>query len=140
MFAPIRSTGQRCRRGVAAVEFAVVAPVLFLFVLGLIELSRGLMVQSLLGNAARTGVRIGVVDGTTTSQITTVVTNVLSSQGVSGASTTVEVNDAVVDASTANSGDEITVLVSVPVSSVTWLPVPAYLKGSISAQYTMRRE
>src|SRR5579884_3784762 len=47
------------RRGATAVEFALVAPVFFMFILGLIELGRGMMVQSLLENAARAGVRTG---------------------------------------------------------------------------------
>ncbi len=128
------------RPGATAVEFALVAPVFFLFVLGLIELGRGLMVQTLLANAARAGVRTGIVEGTSTSQITNVVTNVLTSQGISSDTATVEVNDNVADASTAQAGDEITVLISVPVSQITWIPVPKYLSGSLSAQYTMRRE
>lgn len=98
------------------------------------------MVQTLLANAARAGVRTGIVEGTSTSQITNVVTNVLTSQGISSDTATVEVNDNVADASTAQAGDEITVLISVPVSQITWIPVPKYLSGSLSAQYTMRRE
>jgi len=128
------------RRGATAVEFALVAPVFFMFILGLIELGRGMMVQSLLENAARAGVRTGIVEGTSTSQITSTVTNMLSSQGISGDTATIEVNDNVADASTAQAGDEITVLVSVPVSQITWVPVPTFLHGTISAQYTMRRE
>ena len=45
------------RRAATAVEFAVVAPVFFLFVLGFIELGRGYMVQHLMTNAARQGCR-----------------------------------------------------------------------------------
>ncbi|HEV3443576.1 MAG TPA: TadE family protein, partial [Gemmataceae bacterium] len=47
------------RRGVSSVEFAFVAPIFFLMLLGLIELSRGLMVKHMLLNAARQGCRIG---------------------------------------------------------------------------------
>ena len=43
--------GQRVsRRGVAAVEFALVAPVFFLVVLGIIEFGRMAMVQQVLAN------------------------------------------------------------------------------------------
>ncbi|TFG81694.1 MAG: pilus assembly protein, partial [Chromatiales bacterium] len=46
--------------GTAAVEFAIVAPVFFLFVFGLIELGRIVMVQQALTNAAREGCRTAV--------------------------------------------------------------------------------
>jgi len=98
------------------------------------------MVTHLLTNAARVGCRTGVVENTTTAQITTAVVNSLTQQGVSGDSTSVQVNDNSVDASTAKAGDEITVTVSVPVSKVTWLPGGQYLKGNLSGQFTLRRE
>ena len=47
------------RRGVAAVEMALVAPVLLLLLLGLWEVGRCVMVQNLLRNAAREGGRLG---------------------------------------------------------------------------------
>ena len=43
------------RRGVATVEFAIVAPLFFLLVLGCIEFGRALMVQQMLTNASRVG-------------------------------------------------------------------------------------
>ena len=43
------------RRGVAAVEFAIAAPVLFLFVFAIFEFGRAFMVLDLLSNAARAG-------------------------------------------------------------------------------------
>jgi hypothetical protein len=46
------------RRGVAAVEFAVVAPVLFTLMLGVWEVGRLIQVQQVLQNAAREGARI----------------------------------------------------------------------------------
>ena len=128
------------RRGAAAVEFAIVAPVLFAVVLGIIEVGRGLMVIHLLNNAARAGCRVGVIEGKATSDITTAVTNVLSAQGVTAEGVTVQVNDGSADASTAQSGDEITVLVSIPASKVTWVPGGSYLRGNLSGQYTLRRE
>ena len=43
------------RRGAAATEFAIVAPVFFLMVIGFIEFGRALMVQQVLVNASRVG-------------------------------------------------------------------------------------
>ena len=128
------------RSGANTVEFAVIAPVFFMFILGLIEVGRGIMVVHLLTNAARVGARTGVIEGTSTAQIKTAVVNSLNQQGIASETTTVQVNDGSADASTANAGDEITVKVSVPVSQVTWLPGGQYLSGNISGQFTLRRE
>jgi Flp pilus assembly protein TadG len=128
------------RHGAAVLEFAIVAPLVFLFVLALIELGRGLMVTHLLTKAARQGCRVGIVEGKSTSDITTAVTSALSGVGISGDSVSVQVNDGAADASTAQAGDEITVVVSAPVSSVTWVPVTRFLSGNLSGQYTLRRE
>ena len=42
-------------RGVAAVEFALVAPLFLLFLFGMIEFGRMVMVQQVLTNASREG-------------------------------------------------------------------------------------
>jgi len=135
-----RSDASPARPGAATVELAVVAPIFFLFVLGLIEVGRGFMTSHLLTNAARVGCRQGILQNQSTKNITAIVDSVLSSQGISGATTTVQVNGKVADASTAQSTDEITVVVSVPVANITWLPGGQYLKGNISGRYTLRRE
>ncbi len=44
---------RRNRRGAAAVEFAIVAPVFFLLVFGMIEYGRMVMVQQVITNASR---------------------------------------------------------------------------------------
>jgi hypothetical protein len=106
----------------------------------MIELGRGIMVIHLLTNAARQGCRVGIIEGKATSDITTAVTNALAPVGISGDVVTVDVNDNSADASTAKAGDEITVIVSVPVSKVTWLPGGTYLSGTLSGKYTLRRE
>ncbi len=136
------STGAgRGRAGASIIEFAFVAPVFVIFLLGLIEVGRGLMVQHLLTNAARAGARVGVIEGKTTSDVTSAAYTALSGMGISGDTATVEVNDNVADASTASVNDEITVIVSVPVSSITWIPMTKYLSGrTITGQYTLRRE
>jgi Flp pilus assembly protein TadG len=128
------------RRGATALEFAVVAPVLFTIVLGIIELGRAIMVIHTLTNAARVGARIGAIEGTSTSTITGAVTANLAANGISSDTVTVQVNDGSSDASTAQAGDEITVKVTVPTTSVSWLPGVKYLSGTLSGQYTLRRE
>jgi Flp pilus assembly protein TadG len=53
------STRGSNRRGVAAVEFAVVLPLLMLLLIGIWELGRIIQVQMILNNAARDGARLG---------------------------------------------------------------------------------
>jgi Flp pilus assembly protein TadG len=128
------------RRGASAVEFAVVAPVFFAIIFGMIEVGRGLMVMHQLNNAARAGCRAGAIEGKATSDITAAVVACLTAQGVNSESVTVQVNDVSEDASLAQASDEITVKVSIPVGKVTWVPGGSYLQGSLSGQCTLRRE
>ena len=59
---------QRVRPGAAAVEFALVAPLLVMLVLGMIEFGRMMMVEQILTNAAREGARKAVLPGVTKTQ------------------------------------------------------------------------
>ena len=128
---------RRNRRGAAAVEFAVVSPVLFLLIFGMIEYGRMVMVQQVITNAAREGARKGVLDGTTNSDVTTVVSNYLTSASISGATTTVTPTNP----SNATYGGTVTVTVSVPYSKVSWLPHNFWLGSkTLTATSVMRRE
>ena len=55
---------RRERRGGAAVEFAVVAPMVFLVLFAIFEYGRYFMVRHLMDSAAREGVRYAVVNST----------------------------------------------------------------------------
>ena len=128
---------RRKRRGAAVVEFAVVAPILFLLVFGMIEYGRLVMVQQVLTNATREGARQGVLDGATTAEVQTTVTNYLTSANIAGA--TVTVNPSPPDS--AGFGDPVTVSVSIPFNQVSWLPAPMFLSGvDMTATSVMRRE
>jgi Flp pilus assembly protein TadG len=132
--------GKFGRRGASTVEVAIIAPVVFLLILGLVEISRGLMVINLLTNAAQRGCRVGIIEGKTNSDVTTAVNNALAAEGVSGDSVSIQVNDGSADVANAQPGDEVTVIVTVPASKVSWVPKIQYLTGTISGQYTLRRE
>jgi Flp pilus assembly protein TadG len=133
-------THRRTRRGAHLVEFALVAPLFFLFVLTIVDIGRGMMATSLLNNAARAGCRTGVLRGKANSDIQTAVTQTLNGQGMSGTTLTVTVNGAVADASTANTKDLIAVSLSTPVANVTWLPAALFVKGTLTGQYSLERE
>jgi Flp pilus assembly protein TadG len=127
----------RIKRGAAAVEFAIVAPLFFMLLFGMIEYGRCVLVQQMLTNASREGARRGVLDGTTTQDVTDVVTGYLASASVTGASVTVNPSPP----SSAQVGDPVTVTVQVPFRDVSWLPTPMFLgDATLSATSVMRRE
>ncbi len=111
------------RRGVAAVEFAFVAPVFFMLVFALIEFARMMMVQQALTNAAREGCRAAVLATTKDgSDVESSVRDYLRSV-MSNATDSGEVRVTVPDglANTA-SGTPLTVSVEVEYGDVSWLP------------------
>jgi Flp pilus assembly protein TadG len=119
------------------VEFALVAPVLFLMVFGMIEFGRMVMVQQVLTNASREGARIAVLDGTTTSDVTTAVQTYLTGSSIQGATVTVTPDPP----SSAGYGAPVTVSVAIGFDQVSWLPSPMFLGGrQLTATTVMRRE
>lgn len=130
---------RRNRRGAAAVEFAIVAPVFFLLVFGMIEYGRMVMVQQVITNASREGARVGVLDGSTTAQVQTAVTNYLTAAKIPTGSATTTVSPS--PPSSAGYGGAVSCTVAVGFNSVSWLPAPLFLGGkTLTATATMRRE
>jgi Flp pilus assembly protein TadG len=111
------------RRASATTEFAVIAPLFVFLTLGMIEISRGIMVKETLSDAARRACRTGSLPGTSSATITSDVNDILTDNGIAATSATVTVlvNGNAVDATTARQNDQISVKVSVPVSSVLWV-------------------
>ena len=130
------------RSGVAAVEFALVVPVFFLLVFGLIEFGRMLMVRQSLTNAAREGCRTAVLATTVnSSDVEESVRDYLQSV-MSNASNTSEVR-VTVPASLAGtaSGTTLSVGVEVDYTDVSWLPFSYLgLNPTIRAQQIGTRE
>ncbi len=156
----VRARGRRA--GAAALEFAVIAPVLFAIVFGIIELGRALMVQHVLSDVARDCARYAVVtegSNQASSDIQTRATSRLAYYGITTSKTpTVLVNDSSstdVSASTGpaqksgsanfgkfSNGSEVTVKVQVSFSEVSWLPFADFVSGNtvLTGQYTLRRD
>jgi Flp pilus assembly protein TadG len=125
------------RRGTTLVEFAVVAPVFFLFVLGLIEFGQAMMVQTLITSAAQQGARAGALNGAQASDVTASVNSYLANAGISGATSTPTPNPP----SNANPGTDIRVTVTIPYTSVSLLPTPRFLRTTtLSATALVQRE
>jgi Flp pilus assembly protein TadG len=137
---PLRVIRSSRRPGVAAVEFAVILPFVMVLFLGMIEFGRVLMVQQIITNAAREGCRYAVMPGSTVSSTQTVVTTYLSNSSITLASPSTQVTVSP-DPSTAAQGTSITVTVTVPFNSVSWLPTPIFMGGKqLGSTVVMRLE
>ncbi len=126
------------RRGASTVEFAAVAPLLFLLVLGMIEFGRMMMVQEILTNSAREGARKAVLPGSTDMVVYQAIDSSLANAGISGQS-----RQCSPSAATATAGTAVQVTVSVPYNNVSWLPVGnlGWLAGrNLTATVEMRKE
>jgi Flp pilus assembly protein TadG len=138
-----RSSARSKRTAATALEFALVGPLFFMIVLGIIEFGRTFMVMELLNEAARRGCRQAIIEGTTSAQIKQAATSFLNNVGINGDTAGVIVNDAPVDSVEAQNMPaytELTVSVTVPVNSVTWVPNGLFPWGNLNGQFTMRRE
>lgn len=116
------------RNGSAMVEVAVCFPVFLVILLGIIEFGRAMSVNQLLNTAARIGCRAAILDGSTNTSVTSLVTShVTSTLGCNAANITVEVTvtdgdtgTVLSDVSVASTGDVIQLDVKVPFSAVSW--------------------
>ena len=124
------------RRGAAVTEFALVAPLFFLMIIGFLEFGRALMVQQVLINASRVGARQASTASSTTGEVESVVEDYTAGVTVSGVTVAVSPNP-----STAAPGTAITVTTSVPFSEVSWMSSPWFLQGkTLTASSQMRKE
>ncbi|HEX5472761.1 MAG TPA: TadE family protein [Lacipirellulaceae bacterium] len=131
-----RKVRSRLRRAVAATEFAIVAPVFFMMIIGFIEFGRALMVQQVLINASRVGAREASTTGATLAEVQSTVQDYASAVSVNGVSVSVSP-----DPASATAGSAITVTTSVPFSNVSWMSTPWFLGGkTLSASSEMRKE
>ncbi len=133
----VRRRSKFVRFGTAAVEFALVAPIFFLFLMGIIEFGRVMMVQNVLITAAREGARAAIISGATAAAVKQKATTYANAAGVSN--TTATVVPAIL--STATTATPIKVTVSVSFNDVSFLPAPWFLKNkTISGSTSMRLE
>ncbi|HUY37006.1 MAG TPA: TadE/TadG family type IV pilus assembly protein [Pirellulales bacterium] len=120
------------RRGAAAVEMALLAPIFCTVAMGIFEIGRAEMVRSCLSDAARAGCRTGVKPGQGNADIIADVNDILTNEGIPAgkATITILVSGASTDALKAQGGiDSVSVQVSIPVSSVNWV-ILRFLSGS----------
>jgi Flp pilus assembly protein TadG len=138
---------RRPRKGAHIVEFAIVAPVLFLFILATFEFGRAFMAMELITEAARVGCRgytdfngtywPGAIVATTQPQAITnaqtAATNYLKYLGITG--------EVVTEFASTPDANELTVKVSVPVSQISWVPNPLFTSGgNLVGKFTLTTE
>lgn len=124
MLAGRRSPRRRGRRrGVALVEFAMVIPVVFLFMFGMIELSRYVMVQQALTSAAQRGCRKAVLATTVSDDaVKSAVYDYLGgSLGITADSNVVDISVSPQNLNAVASGSSITVRVAVNTADISWV-------------------
>jgi pilus assembly protein CpaE len=72
--------------GAAAIEFAIIAPVLALFILGLIDLGLGFAAQMSVSQAAQSGSYYALLKGYDTANIASAIQNASNATNISGSS------------------------------------------------------
>jgi hypothetical protein len=135
------------RMGAAIAEFAMIVPILATVLLAMIELCRGSMVKVILSDAARKGCRTGIQRDSGNAQIISDCTDVMKdnnfdsskfnpSGGVGNISITVTDpnGNILAESLDAPSGSIVSVQVSIPVSSTTWVPNVFLSKGSLESE------
>ncbi len=125
------------RRGVAAVEFAMIAPVMMVFTFGMVEVGRYMMVKSQAIQATREGARLAVLPNASSSAVTSKVQESLQLLAINNA--TIELIPSTL--STAAPGSYVTVRVRIDPTTVSWVPgfLDPYIPDFV-AETVMRRE
>jgi Flp pilus assembly protein TadG len=134
------------RRGTAAVELAVVLPLLVLLLLGIWEVGRLVEAQQLLSNAAREGGRQASTGKKTTAEVQQDVLNYLAKAGVNTTGATVTVTNLTdstrSDPTTAQQMDQLQITVTLPFDNVRWALVNHIVSGTTltgsATWYSMR--
>ena len=120
------------RRGATAVEFALVVPILLLFVFGAFEFSRANMLRNTIENAAFEGARKGIIPGATAGEAQAAAEALLSSLHVNDS--TVTVSPSPIVAST----ESITVTVTAPMTMANHYVTPQFFLGkTLTASITL---
>ena len=132
-FAPL---ARKLRRGTAAVEFAVIAPVFVTLTMGMMEVTRAIQVKSYLTDAARSSCRLATQPGSSNSTVTANINTILTSNGLnpSDATITIQVNGNTADVNTAQKYQPVSVKIAIPISKVSWVPLSIFSSSSLTSE------
>ncbi len=130
---------QTRRKGASTVEFAIVAPIFFLVVLSLIQFAGLLMSQNVLTAAAREGGRVASLPSTlSTNTVIAAAKDCALRGGIAANAVTVNVSPAVLN--NLETGDELRISVSAPISDMTWFWAIVSPNGNLTAELTYHKE
>lgn len=136
----------RCQKGVAAIEFAILLPILLVIIFGIIEFSILLYDKQVITNASREGARAGIVVGpvrATFSEIESVVNSYVASNLITfGTPNTPVTTVTPGDLTGMAFGEDLTVLVSYNYEFLVLPNFVASLGGvkTLNAQTVMKME
>jgi len=125
-------------RGSSTVELAVLMPIIFLIISGIIEFGRVLSVHHSLQTAAREGARIAALPGSDNTAVIDRINMELSNAGLPNGTVVLDPPDV----SSALRNDPVTITVSLPYSSVGWMQgfFPGFGGAEFEASVVMRKE
>lgn len=145
----IQRRNRQHRLGTALVEMALVLPIFFTVVLGIVEFGRAMMVGQMVTNAAREGARLAVIDGNDNADVEARINSFLTNAlNVSAENITIGIDiepsnpldPYVADVIDANPKDLIQIKVSVPFSAVNYVPGNYLADKNLVGLSAMRHE
>jgi Flp pilus assembly protein TadG len=143
----LTSRAHGSRRGVAAVELAMLLPLILILLFGLWEVGRAIDVQQIMSNAAREGGRQASTGQLSNSQVEQVVINYLQDAGFPATNAVVTVENLTTpgtDARDALQLDRYQITVTLPFNDVRWLALnyilPADSTITASAVWTTLKD
>lgn len=149
MHSKFRHHTKQQRNGAALVEAAMVLPIFFMAIVGIVEFGRGMMVTQLVTNTARETARQAILDGSTNTSVTQFAKTSLAgaaSASVDDVTVTITIAPGTGSAATGNQlstaevDDIVSVEVAIPYDKVSFF-TGNYLGGkTLSAKATMRHE
>jgi Flp pilus assembly protein TadG len=86
----LKITANYRRTGVAAVEFAIISPLMIVFVLAIIEITNAIYLQQSLTIAAYEGARVALLPGTGQTNVKAASNRILDARKISGATISIE--------------------------------------------------
>lgn len=125
------------RRGQVAVEFAMVAPIIFLFTFAAVEFGRAFLAIHCMEGAAHDACRVAIIEGSSESDVEETCAARLRTGGI----TEYEASLTPGSLATTEQWAPVTVSITTNYSDISWLPVPKYLGDiQLSASCTLPRE
>ena len=110
-------------RGAAAVEFALLLPLLLMLVLGTIEFGRAYNAQITLTNAARDGVRVMAIANDPTGAKNA------AKNAAASVSTTIPTTDITLSTTACSTGNQVTLTINYNLSTITGIAGPFPMTG-----------